>query len=545
MIRAFSVLWLAVFMPIILLLLPTQWNPIQRLNETFSEDFYQQIYANNVSTLTQTLLTYPQAEWSSVVHQYAQHFAYPLRLQALADYQENDVKYLSLVKGQMTFLYGDPMALLQRVGDSDQLIYFALNESTQQAALNQAKGTLYLMAESLRAQPTSLWVSHLAEHTASIPFVVTLKSDEQLSSQAKTAIALAPGEAVSYLNEEGLVELLAPVGQGTWLQVADHLSQTTQVKLTGAVGGLFFLSVSLALVIWVYPLWRDLKRLVITATAFGQGQLSQRASASRLSVVSQLSVSFNAMADNIETLIAGQRELTNAIAHDLRTPLYRLRFALEMLEDETLSAAQKSKYQRSVQNSIEDLDHLINQNLLLARYSRMTDWRQFSHERLVPALRQEVEEYRLVHPHLTVEWLSPHPLDQHTLFLDHSGLMRAVKNMLANAGRYARQSVRLTFEQHETEYVIGVEDDGVGIPPDEVERVFEPFVQLDNQTRTSGKGHGLGLAIVKQIMLWHEGSVQVHTSSLGGAKFELRWPCQTLPPSKGERIVTKSDTISP
>ncbi|MDA0120372.1 ATP-binding protein [Vibrio sp. T11.5] len=539
MIRAFSVLWLAVFVPIILLLIPTQWSPIQRLNESFSEEFYQQIYANNVSTMTQTLLTYPQTQWPSVVKQYAQHFAYPLKLQPLVQYQDNEVKYPSLVEGRITFLYGDPMALLQRVGDSEQLIYFALNESTQQAALNQAKGTLYLMAESLRAQPSSQWEEHLAVQTASIPFVVSLMRDDQLQPQAQEAIAFAPGEAVSYLNQEGLVELLAPVVPGVWLQVADHLSQTTQVKLTSAIGSLFFLSVSLALVIWVYPLWRDLKRLVVTANAFGHGQLSQRAKASRLSVVSQLSVSFNTMADNIETLIAGQRELTNAIAHDLRTPLYRLRFALEMLEDDTLAVAQKAKYQRSVQNSIEDLDHLINQNLLLARYSRMTDWRQFSHAHLVPALQQEVEEYRLVHPHLTVEWLSPHTLEQHVLFIDHTGLMRAVKNVLSNAGRYARTTVRLTFEQHESDYVIGVEDDGVGVSHQDAERLFEPFVQLDNQTRASGKGHGLGLAIVKQIMLWHEGSVQVGTSSLGGAKFELRWPCQTSRPSEDEEFVTK------
>ncbi|MDN3683626.1 HAMP domain-containing protein [Vibrio sinaloensis] len=59
---------------------------------------------------------------------------------------------------------------------------------------------------------------------------------------------------------------------------------------------------------WVYPLWRDLKRLVRTANEFGNGQLSKRATTSRMSMVSQLGLSFNRMADNIESLIAGQKK---------------------------------------------------------------------------------------------------------------------------------------------------------------------------------------------------------------------------------------------
>ncbi|UPQ87174.1 ATP-binding protein [Vibrio sinaloensis] len=544
MIRAFMVLWLAVFVPIILLILPTSFNPIQRLNESFSEQFYKQIYTVSFDILIDKLIDKPESQWQDIVRSYAKHFAYPLRLERVDNYQHNSQVIDSLMTGDTAFLFGDPMALLKRVGASEYLIYFALNESTELAVLNQAKGTLYLASEQLRTLPTALWQQDLAEKNARIPFEISLKSANELSATGRKAVERSTGEIVSYLNSAGQVELLAPVEPDVWLHVQDDMSQSTQMKLTSAIGGLFFLLISLALVLWVFPLWRDLKRLVKTANEFGKGVLSERANASRLSMVSQLSRSFNTMADNIERLIAGQRELTNAVAHDLRTPLYRLRFALEMLEDQSLSEAQKHKYHNTIHSSIDDLDHLINQNLLLSRYSRIADITQFTQCCLADDLAKEVEFFHLEHADIDVRFYCSPELRSLTLLIDKAAMMRAVKNVLANASRYAKRKIAISFSHHCGGYRIIIEDDGPGIPPHEHDNIFEPFVQLDNRERSSDKGHGLGLAIVRQIMQWHQGSVTVSGSPMGGAQFVLAWPA-TNKLDKPEAIVTKSDTIRP
>ncbi|MCG9681463.1 ATP-binding protein [Vibrio sp. Isolate23] len=524
MIRAFSILWLAVFVPIVLLIIPTSINPIQRLNESFSEQFYKQVYAVNFDILSGKLLAQPQIQWQGIIQSYAEHFAYPLKLESLDKYQDDAEVFHSIKSGEITFLFGDPMALLKRVGQSNYLIYFALNESTQLAALNQAAGSLFLASEQLRALPREEWPQDLAEKNTIIPFQISLKNDEDLSDNALSAIEEKPGEIVSYINQQGQIELLAPVADGVWLHVHDDMSQSTQLKLTSAIGGLFFVIISLALVLWVLPLWRDLKRLVHTSNEFGQGLLSKRAKASRLSVVSQLSHSFNTMADNIERLIAGQRDLTNAIAHDLRTPLYRLRFALEMIEDEALPRAQRDKYHTTIQSSIEDLDHLINQNLLLSRYNRIADIAQFTQCCLADELAKEVEFFRLEHVDLEVKfYCSPH-LRSHYAFIDKAGLMRAVKNLLANASRFANRTISISFAYENDRYSLNIEDDGPGIDEQDKEKIFEPFIQLDNQERSSEKGHGLGLAIVRQVMKWHQGQVNVTSSPLGGAQFILTWP---------------------
>lgn len=525
MVRAFLILWLAVFGPIVLLIFPNQWNPIQRLNEAFSEQFFQQIYAINFEILSNKLLKQPKEKWPALIAQYSKHFAYPLELTQLADYQSESGLHSKLISGQIAFWYDDPMALLQRVSDSDYVIYFALNESTEQAVLNQAKGTLFLAAEHLRTLPTEQWPQDLARQNQQIPFSISLKTESDLTHIERQVLSQPVQEqAVSYLNDSGQVELLAPVIPGKWLHVHDDLSQTTQLKLTTAIGLLFFFIISIALVIWVYPLWRDLKRLVNTANEFGNGQLSKRATTSRMSMVSQLGLSFNRMADNIESLIAGQKELTNAVAHDLRTPLYRLRFALEMLDDQDTQPSQRDKYRRTIDSSLEDLDHLINQNLLLSRYSRVADANQFSQIPVADYLEQEIESFKLENPDLRISFNCLDSLKSQSLLVDKNALLRAVRNLLNNASRFAEQTINVCFYDSAVEYLICVEDDGHGISDECWEHIFEPFVQLDNQARGSGHGHGLGLAIVKQIMTWHDGSVVVEHSNLGGAKFLLIWP---------------------
>ncbi|HDY7620721.1 TPA: ATP-binding protein [Vibrio vulnificus] len=524
MIRAFAILWLAVFLPTTLLVIPSGINPVLTLNEQFSEDFYKPLYRVSFESLSKRLLQQPQSEWQQTISHYAQDFAYPLKLLPLADYQTDNKLYSSLESGELTFVFGDPMALLQRVGHSDQIIYIALNESHEIAALNQAKGTLSLAVEDLLQIPKEQWQSYLADVNTKLPIKINLMTDEQLSDVAIQATSDSPNNIVSYINQNGELELLALVEQGLWLHVKDNLSQTIQMKLSTTIVLTFFLLISLALILWVYPLWRDLTRLVATATEFGQGKLSQRARASKLSVVSQLSGSFNNMADNIESLIARQRELTNAVAHDLRTPLYRLRFAIEMLEDPHTSDAQKEKYQRALHTSIDDLDHLINQNLLLSRYNRIADITHFSPCCFARELLNEIDDFKLQHPDLDIQFYCSPELKQHRMFIDNKGLMRAVKNLLTNASRFAQSTIIVSFKYSGSAFHITVEDDGQGVPNEHAERIFEPFTQLDNQARSSEKGHGLGLAIVKQIMLWHKGNAKVVSSTLGGAAFELQWP---------------------
>jgi two-component system OmpR family sensor kinase len=103
-------------------------------------------------------------------------------------------------------------------------------------------------------------------------------------------------------------------------------------------------------------------------------------------------------------------------------------------------------------------------------------------------------------------------------------LMETVlRNLLYNATRYARQSIRVTFTIEGGVNSLFVDDDGPGIPEADRQRVFDSFVQLERVV--GGKsGFGLGLAIVKRAVEWHGGEVSVAGSPLGGARFAVTWP---------------------
>jgi two-component system sensor histidine kinase RstB len=110
------------------------------------------------------------------------------------------------------------------------------------------------------------------------------------------------------------------------------------------------------------------------------------------------------------------------------------------------------------------------------------------------------------------------------MLIDQRALLRAVNNLVSNAERYAKTTLKVSFFKELEDYVLWVEDDGPGVPDAESETIFLAFKQLDNAQREISKEHGLGLAIVKQIAHWHNGSATVTRSQLGGAKFELKWP---------------------
>jgi two-component system sensor histidine kinase RstB len=276
--------------------------------------------------------------------------------------------------------------------------------------------------------------------------------------------------------------------------------------------------------LWVSPLWKDLSKLNIIATNFGDGALDERAKITKKSTVSSLAVSFNQMADKIESLFSSQKQLTRAIAHDLRTPLYRLRFAFEMVRSDDASKEEKATYFEAIDTSINDLDQLINQTLLLSRYTSAVDLTNFNLTNLAQKIQYEIDCFALEINDIGIDFSANSSLLDLEVYIDKRAMIRAINNLIVNASHYATSKISIQFYQDNTDYFICVEDDGLGIPSSEWEDVFIPFKQIDNEQRDSNSGYGLGLAIVKQIMQLHNGEVILSDSSLGGAKFLLSWP---------------------
>lgn len=271
--------------------------------------------------------------------------------------------------------------------------------------------------------------------------------------------------------------------------------------------------------IWSYLLHRKLKKLESSAIQISQGDFSARAPMQFQHRVGNLNGAFNQMAERVEHLIASHKRLTNAVAHELRTPIFRLQCQLELLEHGQAQA----DHQRFVQGMEEDLNELDLMVDELLSYARM--------ERVgmsLDAQRLELNQW-LSQQRPTLARSCQHPLaveisEPLTAEFDPRLLMRAMTNLVRNADRYAEQRVEIRVLSEANYAVICVDDDGCGIPEQDRERVMEPFERLDTARNRQTGGHGLGLSIVREILSQHGGRLLISESPLGGARIAIYLP---------------------
>jgi two-component system sensor histidine kinase RstB len=274
-----------------------------------------------------------------------------------------------------------------------------------------------------------------------------------------------------------------------------------------------------------------LRGLEAAATQIAQGSLETRVPATGADSVGRLASAFNGMAEHLQRSLTIQRELVRAVSHELRTPVARLRFGLEMIGDASTPEA-RHKYMVGMDNDIQDLDKLVDEMLTYARLEQGSPTLNFQRIDLNALIDQVIAELAPLRASVKVTrgeciTVSENASQEMTAWVEAEPryLHRALQNLVSNAMRHAESEVRIGFQLSQDRCRIDVEDDGPGVPESAWERIFTPFMRLDDsRTRASG-GHGLGLSIVRRIIHWHAGRALIGRSqTLGGACFSLAWP---------------------
>ncbi|MFC5475678.1 ATP-binding protein [Paraherbaspirillum soli] len=278
-----------------------------------------------------------------------------------------------------------------------------------------------------------------------------------------------------------------------------------------------------AVLMWLTPHWRDLEKLRVAAARFGDGALDARAKLSDNSSIKQLCAYFNDMADRIGNLIKAQRDMVNAASHELRTPLARLEFGLVNLMD-TSKDSNSHKRIQAMRKDVEELDILVGELLTLSMLEQSPFPEHAEKIMLEDFLRAAagISNDELHLRRSTIVWAIDTSMKE--VITEPRSLGRAFSNLIRNALRYTHSTIRVRAEANAGSWNLIVEDDGVGIPEQERERVFEPFYRLDRSRDRSTGGYGLGLAIVKKIAERLDGTARVDSSDLGGAMFVLNFP---------------------
>jgi len=379
-----------------------------------------------------------------------------------------------------------------------------------------------------------------------------------LRNSAGDIVGQAPARAVRVPGEGLEFQVTMKDGQTLYVQLpranrpvgGPMPARRTQAWLQSAPGFAWLLGlVALAVALGAYPIVRRLtKRLEALQKGverWGSGDLSTRLPVQGHDEIAFLATRFNAAAERVQTLLQSHKALLANASHELRSPLARIRMGLELLGRDSASAPQRQEVARS----IEELDQLIDEILLASRLDARdaNDASALGPTEEVDLVGLAAEECARTGADLDMA-----PGASPVLLQGHARLLRRLlRNLLENARRYgtktqpnttdegAAADVRLTMALQSPGrsaqgkkplstppgrvVEICVEDRGPGVPPDQRERIFEPFYRLPGASEREG-GVGLGLSLVKTIAERHGGHVRCEAREGGGARFVVELP---------------------
>lgn len=224
----------------------------------------------------------------------------------------------------------------------------------------------------------------------------------------------------------------------------------------------------------------------------------------------ELARDFNSMAGELQQRILAQKQLLSDVSHELRSPIARLRVALALAEDHPENCRD---YLERIERETRRLEELIAQLLSSQQENREMD----KHIDLVELLRQLCNDANFEGEQESKRVSLTTGLDQAVIASTGDLLHKSFENIIRNALRHTAKdsSVEVTLSRTASGIAISVEDQGAGVPEDQLNKLFEEFYRVDNARTRQDGGHGLGLAIARRAIEVHGGEITATNTGNG------------------------------
>lgn len=352
---------------------------------------------------------------------------------------------------------------------------------------------------------------------------------------AEKATATGQSQFRTYLRWSGAI--IVPSAQGNYIFVAQVRALRGLLLQPDLSMALLRLAVALlAAALLCFLLARHIahpiRQLQSAASRIAEGDFSVRATpalAQRNDEITDLARDFDAMADRIQSLLQKQQELLGDISHELRSPLTRLTVSLELARRGDATAFDR------IDSDLRRLGGLIDQILTLTRLQAQVDRSTLIPVSLRTILEGVVEDARLEGQNENKSVLLDVPADCR-IKCDPNLLRSCVENVVRNALRYTRPDtpvevhVSVGGSNGAPAAEIRIDDQGPGVPPEALPRLFEPFFRVSGARDRSTGGTGLGLAISQKVVRLYGGSIEAANREAGGLEVKITLPAQRNTP---------------
>ncbi|MEQ9265755.1 MAG: HAMP domain-containing sensor histidine kinase [Balneolaceae bacterium] len=365
-------------------------------------------------------------------------------------------------------------------------------------------------------------------------------SDSREFLNAELQMKLEANEGQVIINEDGLDKLIS------FRKIKDNTSDARYLRISqlkddlyaaeasirhliyGAMVGSILVVVIVSFFFARY-LSKPLKELKEAALEISNGNLDREIHLNRKDEFGTLAQTLNQMAgtlkadnETLKTLNEKQNQFFADIAHEVRNPLHTISGAMEMLQIESLGEEKKAQYMGTAQKQIERVVRLFEDIKSLQRYDLDESYIQKTEFDISSIANEVVKTYTPLAEEKGIRLRLEH-IEECTVEADYDKIEQVFDNLVSNAIKYTNEGeIRVSCIHHSNEVEIVIEDTGIGIGEEHLDRLFDRFYRTDKARSRDKGGTGLGLAVVKGILNAHQSDIFVQSTPGMGSRFFFR-----------------------